>query len=718
MLRPNLDDAKSTCLAYIKTYCKKLHRLFWLAVLMMVHQVGYAAPLNLVAGDIAVLGLNADDTSSAQRWSFVALTDLTTGTVIHFTDAGITELGTFFSSAASEGHMTWTLSSAVSAGTIFVVTNNNISGTATMTTAAGAAVTSINGTLGGTTSGFSGAGDQIIVYQGTAGTTASATFIYALNTGQTSSYAYNGFWQTSGTVTVPTQSYLPPGLTNGTSALALTSSIGNIGSGTDGVTAVYGYDNMRYGGTMSGTKSQILAAIGNASNWRGNDSEPYDFANQYASNFTISSPPTLVSAIFADNNLKIGETSLVTFVFSTAVTGFGLPDLTIANGNLIVPTSGNGGTTWTATFTPDTSVSDATNVITVDMTGVSSVSGSLAGSGTADSSNYIIDTLAPTINSVSATTANGTYQAEGLIDITVTFNDNVTVTGTPQMTLETGTTDQKASYFSGSGSTTLTFRYTVQAGDNSPDLDYVSTDALLLNGGTIRDNSGNNSVLSLPTPGAPNSLGANKNIVIGTNTAPTIVNLGGDSVWWAGVGNTVSLDSGGNAILSDAELGALNGGNGDWAGASLSVRRNTSALASDIFGFNPSGALFSVSGSNLQSGGQTFATYTQSNGVLTINFTSTDVLATTALVNNVAQRITYRNDTPAGDATINFTVNDGVLNGTVANVTVTSDSIFVTSTAPNKDIDLSDGVSFSEAVAIAAADVTGSQTIALAPRIH
>ena len=52
------------------------------------------------------------------------------------------------------------------------------------------------------------------------------------------------------------------------------------------------------------------------------------------------------------------------------------------------------------------------------------------------------------------------------------------VIGTPQLTLETGSVDRAANYASGSGTSTLTFAYTVQAGDVSGDLDYVSTNSL------------------------------------------------------------------------------------------------------------------------------------------------------------------------------------------------------------------------------------------------
>ena len=59
------------------------------------------------------------------------------------------------------------------------------------------------------------------------------------------------------------------------------------------------------------------------------------------------------------------------------------------------------------------------------------------------------------------------------------------------MTLETGTNDAVVDYTSGSGSSTLTFNYTVQSGHNTSDLDYASTSALVLNGGTINDLAGN-----------------------------------------------------------------------------------------------------------------------------------------------------------------------------------------------------------------------------------
>ena len=85
----------------------------------------------------------------------------------------------------------------------------------------------------------------------------------------------------------------------------------------------------------------------------------------------------------------------------------------------------------------------------------------------------------------------------------------VYVTGTPQLTLETGGSDAVVNYSSGTGSNTLTFNYTIGAGaDFFSDLDYKATSSLVLNGGMIKDAALNAATLTLANPGASNSLGA------------------------------------------------------------------------------------------------------------------------------------------------------------------------------------------------------------------
>ncbi|WP_270090706.1 autotransporter-associated beta strand repeat-containing protein [Sphingobacterium sp. SYP-B4668] len=217
-------------------------------------------------------------------------------------------------------------------------------------------------------------------------------------------------------------------------------------------------------------------------------------------------------------------------------------------------------------------------------------------------------------------------------------------------------------------------------------------------------------VVSGAIPPEATSLPARLAVTVPPNQAPVIVNLHGDLVAWAGVGNTVTLDESGNAGVSDADMDALNAGLGDYNGASLTVQRAGNTVSADDFGFITTGASFTVVGNHLQTGGSTFASFTNAGGVLTISFTSSGTAATRTLVNEVIQRITYRNDTPAGDATMRFTLSDGIAS-TTADVTVASDTIYVTNTTDTPTINVANGVSFSEAIAIAAADATGSQTL-------
>jgi hypothetical protein len=134
------------------------------------------------------------------------------------------------------------------------------------------------------------------------------------------------------------------------------------------------------------------------------------------------------------------------------------------------------------------------------------------------------DITAPTVSGVTSTTADGAYKIGDVIAITVTFSEAVTVTGTPQLTLETGDTDAVVDYASGSGSVTLTFSYTIAAGHTSSDLDYASTSALALNSGSIKDAAGNDATLTLSEPGGGTSLGSNKDIVV-DGVVPTLSSL-------------------------------------------------------------------------------------------------------------------------------------------------------------------------------------------------
>jgi len=152
----------------------------------------------------------------------------------------------------------------------------------------------------------------------------------------------------------------------------------------------------------------------------------------------------------------------------------------------------------------------------------------LPGPGQANSlganKNIVISAVLAEVTNVTSTTANGSYRAGQTITLWVDFSKPVTVTGTPLLILETSAVDSAAEYITGSGSSTLRFRYVVQPGDTSPDLDYVDVNALVLNGGTIKDSLGNNAVRDLPAPGGEGSLSFNKDLVIDT-TPPEITSI-------------------------------------------------------------------------------------------------------------------------------------------------------------------------------------------------
>ena len=127
------------------------------------------------------------------------------------------------------------------------------------------------------------------------------------------------------------------------------------------------------------------------------------------------------------------------------------------------------------------------------------------------------------VTNVNSTTTDGTYSTIGnVIDVVATFSETVTVTGTPQLTLETGTTDRVLDYATGSGTDKLTFQYTVQSGDSSSDLDYVATSSLSSGTSVTASTSPNsNAVLTLPTPGELGSIGFNQALVISSPTSPS-----------------------------------------------------------------------------------------------------------------------------------------------------------------------------------------------------
>ncbi|MCP4389013.1 MAG: hypothetical protein GY802_12015, partial [Gammaproteobacteria bacterium] len=110
--------------------------------------------------------------------------------------------------------------------------------------------------------------------------------------------------------------------------------------------------------------------------------------------------------------------------------------------------------------------------------------------------------------------------------------------------------------------------------------------------------------------------------------------------------------------VSDSELDALNGGLGNYNGASLTLVRNGGASSEDVFSETGTLSALTESG-NVVVGGTIIGTVTtNSGGTLLLTFNTN---ATTALVNSALQQIAYSNssDVPPASAQIDWSFDDG-----------------------------------------------------------
>jgi len=166
----------------------------------------------------------------------------------------------------------------------------------------------------------------------------------------------------------------------------------------------------------------------------------------------------------------------------------------------------------------------------------------------AEEPTIIPDITVPTVIKLSTTKESGSYTVGESINIIIEFSEVVYVVGTPQLTLETGITDQVIDYAEGSESAYLTFAYTVQAQDMSDTLNYSSTTSLSLNEGSILDSAGNGAVLTLPELRSENSLGNSNAIII--NTIPNETWAKGFGGVGADIGFGMTVDSSGNSYIT------------------------------------------------------------------------------------------------------------------------------------------------------------------------
>ncbi|CAB5503515.1 BspA family leucine-rich repeat surface protein, partial [Bathymodiolus thermophilus thioautotrophic gill symbiont] len=152
------------------------------------------------------------------------------------------------------------------------------------------------------------------------------------------------------------------------------------------------------------------------------------------------------------------------------------------NGTLIQLTDGNYSVVATVTNLVGNSINDTShNEITID------------------SSVATVSTVVITATNATGTAKTSTLGIGDKIVVTLTMDEAVVVTGTPTYTINIGGVEKTATYTSSPSSTTLVFNYTIVSGDSNPTGNITAgVDALLLAGGTLKNNIGYNASLTTP----------------------------------------------------------------------------------------------------------------------------------------------------------------------------------------------------------------------------
>jgi uncharacterized protein YuzE len=217
-------------------------------------------------------------------------------------------------------------------------------------------------------------------------------------------------------------------------------------------------------------------------------------------NGSDAAAPTISSVTALSGTKKIGDAILISVNFSQKVTVTGSPVVNFTIGSAAkVATyySGSGTTTLVFKYVVAEGDSGATAVgaNALSLNGGTIKNSSLVSATithSAASSTQTVNGVRPTIIDFARVGGPG-YVTNDHLDFTVTTSTATTVTGTPRIYVGIGENIRYASYYSGSGTNTLTFRYTIVAADHAPipGQGFALDNVIMLNGGTIKDSSGN-----------------------------------------------------------------------------------------------------------------------------------------------------------------------------------------------------------------------------------
>ncbi|NMC53307.1 MAG: sortase, partial [Chloroflexi bacterium] len=360
-----------------------------------------------------------------------------------------------------------------------------------------------------------------------------------------------------------------------------------------------------------------------------------------SASFLEAVPPTTQSIVVADTSLIVGEASVVTFTFSEAVSGLTTADLTVGSGSLSEPSSSNGGSTWTATLTPAANTSNATNIITLNNSGVQDLAGN-AGSGSTDSNNYAVDTIRPTASIVVNDTSLLAGEASPVIFI---FSEAVSGLTTTDLTVGSGSLSEPVTSDGG-----ITWAATLTPAVDTSDAANVVT----LNNSGVADMAGNvgsgttNSntyTVNTVRPTTESIVVSDTSLIVGETSAVTFTFSEAVS------GLTTTDLTVGSGSLSEP---ATSDGGVTWT-ATLTPATNTSDAA-NIITLNNSGVQNAVG--NAGSG----STASNNYAVDTIRPTASIVVSDTSLAAGETSAVTFTfSEAVSGLSTADLTVGSGSL---------------------------------------------------------
>ncbi|MCO4753355.1 MAG: hypothetical protein KC478_02680 [Bacteriovoracaceae bacterium] len=215
----------------------------------------------------------------------------------------------------------------------------------------------------------------------------------------------------------------------------------------------------------------------------------------------------------ADKTYVPGDTLVVSYKFTELVNVTGAPRVAIDVGGVTRYAdyqSGTGTDTLTFSHSLNSGNEDEDGVDVADLIDLNG--GTIKDAGGKDAfiifytprtNGAIVDAPLPTVTSIviPSAPADGYFNLGEEIFFTLTFNDEVDITGMPQLVMELTTLSPALTYIdynSGSGSTSLVMRYVVQSGDEDHD-GLILNPTLNLNSGTIKNQNGTNANLDITT---------------------------------------------------------------------------------------------------------------------------------------------------------------------------------------------------------------------------